>query len=123
MKRYCLTLDLKNEPNLIEEYAEWHKHVWPEIVESIQSSGIVDMEIYKFNNRLFMIMETDSTFSFEKKASMDAGNKKVQEWESIMWKYQKGIPGAKEDEKWMVMEEVFLLKNAIAETRKVLNHG
>lgn len=62
-----------------------------------------------------MIMETHSTFSFEKKAFMDAGNKKVQEWESIMWKNKKRIPGAKEDEKWMVMEEVFSLKNASVE--------
>lgn len=122
MKRYCLTLDLKNEPNLIKEYAEWHKHVWPEIVESIKSTGIVDMEIYKFNNRLFMIIETDSTFSFERKACMDAQNKKVQEWEDIMWRYQKGIPGATEGEKWMLMEEVFSLKDATAGLPKVINH-
>ena len=80
------------------------------------------MEIYKFHNRLFMIMETDYTFSFEKKASMDAENKKVQEWENIMWKYQKGIPGTKEGEKWMLMEEIFSLTKSDSEIVNVLNH-
>lgn len=107
MKRYCLTLDLKDEPDLINEYTEWHKNVWPEVVANIKKAGVIDMEIYRFNNRLFMIMETDNSFSFERKAVMDEQNSKVQEWETIMWKYQKGIPGAKEGEKWMLMNRIF----------------
>jgi len=123
MKRYCLTLDLKDEPGLIEEYTEWHKNVWPEVVSNIKRSGVTDMEIYRLNNRLFMIMETDNSFSFEKKAMMDAADTKVQEWEETMWKYQKGIPGARDGEKWMLMTKIFSMCEQIhAENLEELNH-
>jgi L-rhamnose mutarotase len=109
MKRYCLTLDLKDDPALISEYEAYHKEIWPEIRDSITASGIVDMEIYRFSNRLYMIMEVNDEFSFEKKGAMDAGNEKVQEWETLMWKYQQALPGAKPREKWMLMDKIFEL--------------
>ena len=111
MKRYCLTLDLKNDPTLISEYEKYHEQVWPEILESITSSGIQNMEIYRFHNRLFMIMEVNDTFSFDRKSSMDAVNEKVQEWETLMWKYQQPVPGAKSGEKWIMMDRIFELKD------------
>ncbi|QKJ31286.1 L-rhamnose mutarotase [Mucilaginibacter mali] len=109
MKRYCLALDLVNDPTLIAEYEAYHQNVWPEIKASITTSGITDMEIYRFGNRLFMIMEVDDTFSFERKGAMDAGNLKVDEWEQLMWKYQQAIPGAKPGEKWVLMDRIFKL--------------
>jgi len=109
MKRYCLALDLVNDPALIAEYEAYHQNVWPEIKDSITGAGITDMEIYRFGNRLFMIMETDATFSFDQKGAMDAANKKVQEWEQLMWKYQQAIPGAKPGEKWVLMDRIFKL--------------
>ncbi|HMI00832.1 MAG TPA: L-rhamnose mutarotase [Pedobacter sp.] len=109
MKRYCLTLDLKDDPALISEYEEYHKEIWPEIRASITTSGIVDMEIYRFSNRLYMIMEVNDEFSFEKKGAMDAGNGRVQEWETLMWKYQQAVPGAKAGEKWVLMDKIFEL--------------
>ncbi|HEY1872264.1 MAG TPA: L-rhamnose mutarotase [Chitinophagaceae bacterium] len=109
MKRYCLALDLKDDELLIAEYEDHHKKIWPEILRSIKNSGIHDMEIYRINNRLFMIMETNDDFSFERKAAMDAANKKVEEWEELMWKYQQAIPGSKPGEKWRMMEKIFTL--------------
>ena len=109
MKRYCLALDLKDDPQLIGEYEAYHRAVWPEIKESIVASGILDMEIYRYGNRLFMIMEVDERFSFEQKAAMDAGNEKVQEWEALMWKYQQAVPGSAPGEKWVLMEKIFEL--------------
>lgn len=108
-KRYCLALDLIDDQKLIAEYEQWHQQVWPEIKESIRSASIIDMEIYRLENRLFMIMETDSTFSFERKSKMDSVNTKVQEWEQRMWNYQQPLPWAKPGEKWMLMEKIFSL--------------
>lgn len=105
--KYCLTLDLKEDGNLIAEYELYHQKVWPEIIDSIKSSGISNMEIYRIFNRLFMIMETDQTFSFDKKNAMDNSNPKVQEWENLMRKYQQALPGAKPGEKWMLMDKIF----------------
>jgi L-rhamnose mutarotase len=107
VKRYCLALDLKNDARLIAEYDSYHQNVWPEILKSIHDSGIEQMEIYRLGNRLFMIMEVDDFFSFEKKRKADEVNPKVQEWETLMWKYQQALPGAKPGEKWMLMDRIF----------------
>lgn len=107
--RYCLTCDLKDDDQLRAEYKEYHKKVWPEIIESIKSAGIVDMQIYLLVNRMFMIMECDESFDPNKKAEMDANNSKVQEWEELMWNYQQALPWAKEGEKWMLMNKIFQL--------------
>jgi L-rhamnose mutarotase len=109
MIRYCLALDLVNDATLIAEYEAYHQSVWPEIKDSITTSGITDMEIYRFGDRLFMIMEVNDTFSFDDKGAMDAVNPKVQEWEQLMWKYQQAIPGAKPGEKWVLMDRIFKL--------------
>ena len=109
MKRYCLALDLVDDKGLIAEYEAYHRAVWPEIKKSIQDAGILQMEIYRFTNRLFMIMEVSDTFSFEQKAAADVSNAKVQEWEQLMWKYQQAIPGTKPGEKWVLMDKIFSL--------------
>ena len=109
MPQYCLTVDLKNDSQLIKEYEEYHQNVWPEIIASIKEAGISNMEIYRFQNRLFMIMETTDDFSFDKKQKLDNQNQKVQEWETLMWKYQQALPGAKPGEKWKLMDKIFQL--------------
>src|SRR5215467_2491971 len=114
-KRYCFTLNLKDDPGLIAEYRRYQEKVWPEITRSIRASGIVDMEIYLLGTRMFMIMEADETFSFEKKAKADAANPKVRQWEELMWKFQKPLPNAKPGEKWMRMERIFTLEAASGE--------
>jgi L-rhamnose mutarotase len=110
-RRFCLTLDLKDDPNLIEEYKRYHHKVWPEITRCIKDSGIEDMEIYLRGTRMFMIMEVNDSFSFEAKGKADQGDPKVQEWENLMWKFQKPLAGAKPGEKWMPMERVFKLES------------
>ncbi|MES2776061.1 MAG: L-rhamnose mutarotase [Bacteroidota bacterium] len=109
MNRYCLALDLVDDPALIAEYEAYHQNVWPEIKKSITDAGIINLDIYRTGNRLFMIIDTDETFSFERKAAMDAANPKVQEWEALMWKFQLALPWAKEGEKWIFMDKIFEL--------------
>lgn len=110
MQRHCLTLDLKNDPDLIHEYIKFHENVWPEIQNSIKKSGIINLEIYNLGNRLFMIIEAEADFSFEKKSKLDAENAKVQEWEKLMWKFQQALPESKPGEKWILMNKIFELK-------------
>ena len=107
--KYCFSLDLKNDDELISAYKAHHEDVWPEIIKSIKDSGIISLEIYLVDNRLFMIMEVNNTFSFEKKKTMDSKNSKVQEWETLMWKYQQALPMSKTNEKWRLMKQIFQL--------------
>ena len=105
--RYCLALDLVNEEEKIAAYEAYHEEVWPEIIDSIKLSGIQSMEIYRVENRLFMIMETDASFSFEAKSLADINNPKVQEWEKLMWNYQQALPSSQPGEKWRLMDKIF----------------
>lgn len=110
MRRYCLALDLQDDPELIAEYKRYHEHVWPEITSSIRDAGILDMQIYHLGTRLFMIMEVSDHFSFQAKRAADLADPKVQEWERLMWKFQKPLPQAKPGEKWLLMEKIFQLE-------------
>lgn len=107
MKRYILTLDLKDDLALIEGYKARHQNVWPEIKASIKDSGVESMNIYALGNRLCMIMEVSDDFSFERKARMDAENPIVREWEALMLKYQHPLQNTVGTEKWQLMEEIF----------------
>jgi len=106
-RRYALALDLADDPKLIAEYERYHVRVWPEIEATFRAAGIDRMEIYRTGNRLFMIMEVSPAFSFEAKAAADAANPKVQEWEQLLWAYQKALPWAKAGEKWILMDRIY----------------
>ena len=112
--RYCLTLDLKDNPELIKEYRFWHEgnHIWPEIPKGIREVGITDMEIYLLGTRLFMIMETKPDFDFDKQMGKLSDLPRQKEWEAFVSKYQRTSADAKSSEKWKLMERIFKLAGA-----------
>lgn len=110
-QRHILFCDLKNDPALIEKYKEYHApgNAWPEITESIVSSGITGMEIFLAGNRLVMIMTTTDDFDPAAKAAADASSPKVQEWETLMDTFQQRLPFAEDGVKWVEAEGIFSL--------------
>jgi len=106
-KRYCLCLDLKDDAALISQYEDHHRHVWPEILQSLKDAGILSAEIYRWQNRLSMILETKPEFTFENKSALDQKNPKVMEWEGLMWQYQQSLPGVEDGSKWQLMDKIF----------------
>jgi L-rhamnose mutarotase len=109
MRTYYLILDLKEEPDLINSYEQHHREVWPEVKNSIREAGILDMEIYKFRNRLMMKMDVVDGFDFSKKAELDAANSVVQKWEALMLQFQRPFEDVLPGEKWMPMKCIFKL--------------
>jgi L-rhamnose mutarotase len=109
-RRFCFALDLKDDPALIAEYRNTTRQSGPRSRESLKDSGIEDLEIYLIGTRMFMIMEANQNFSFEKKAEADAQDPKVQAWEQLMWGFQQALPEAKPGEKWLRMERIFKLE-------------
>lgn len=107
MQRHCLALDLKPDPVSVAEYEAWHRAVWPEVLDSLRAAGIERLEIYRVEHRLFMILEAGDGFSFAEKAALDAANPRVQEWETLMWRYQQALPTARPGEKWIICERIF----------------
>ncbi|AWB67413.1 L-fucose mutarotase [Saccharobesus litoralis] len=113
--RYCLAVDLNDDEQLIAEYIEYHKpeNAWPQITQNMRELGILDMEIYLLGDRLFMIMETTPEFDPNQAPLTEEGRLKSEEWEQLMWKYQKPLKWAKPGEKWVKMEKIYDLKNAL----------
>jgi L-rhamnose mutarotase len=110
-RRYALALDLADDPRLIAEYERHHAAVWPEIERRIRAAGIERLEIYRTGNRLIMVMEVTPSFSFDAKAAADAADPQVQEWERLMWTYQRALPWAKPGEKWVLMDRIYELRH------------
>jgi L-rhamnose mutarotase len=110
-KRYCLTLDLKNDSTLVSQYKYWHmnEHIWREIPKGIREVGIVDMQIYLLGTRLFMIMDTTPEFDFEKDMAKLSVLPRQKEWEAFVAKFQQSLPGARSSEKWKLMDRIFKL--------------
>ncbi len=110
-KRYCQTLELKNDPKLIEMYKKRHTkgEVWQEVLEGIRQVGILDMEIYLLGTKLFMIVETPRQFNWDN--AFEKLNKlpRQQEWEDYMSIFQQSNPNATSTEKWTLMERIFHL--------------
>jgi len=110
-KRYCQTLDLKNDPELIAEYVERHSEAkrWHEIVEGIREVGILEMDIYLLGTRLFMIVETAEDFDWDTAFARLATLPRQAEWEDYMSIFQVSKPGATSAEKWQLMDRIFAL--------------
>lgn len=109
MKRYCQTLNLVDDPELIEKYCEAHAHVWPEIQEGIRSVGILDMQIYRLDTKLFMICDTVDDFDWEKDNARLAMLPRQAEWEAYVAQFQGSRPDAPSTEKWHLMDKIFEL--------------
>lgn len=110
VKRYCQILTLKDDPELIEEYKEWHAKVWPEVLEGIKKVGVLDHEIYINGNTLFMILVVPNDFDFDEQMSKLATLPRQAEWEQFMSKFQNTGSSASSADKWTRMERIFKLK-------------
>lgn len=108
-KRYCKTLELRNDPLLIEEYKKIHKPeaAWPEITQGMSEVGILDMELYLHKTRLFMIMDTVEDFDHDKAMKELAQKPRQSEWEAFVSRFQKSSSDATADEKWQLMERIY----------------
>lgn len=107
MKRYCQTLTLVDDPELIEKYVEVHSHVWPEVIAGQRQVGVLDMQIYRHGRKLFMIMDTEDDFDFERDMARLATLPRQAEWEAHVARFQGCAADARSDEKWQLMEKIF----------------
>ncbi|GAC96490.1 hypothetical protein PHSY_004070 [Pseudozyma hubeiensis SY62] len=113
VRQEVLLLDIAPDANLIKQYIDHHApgNVPPAIVDSIRypGSGVLNMRIFHFADRLVMIMDVEDDFSFEKKAASDGGNPDVDRWETLMENFQREIkdPEGKQTGKWKRAELCF----------------
>lgn len=109
IKRVCLTLDLKNNPVLIKEYEKYHsiEGHWMEISQGIKKAGIIVMDIYRVDNRMFMICEVPNDKDFDIVWESMAKYPRQSEWGELMQKFQQAIPG--QEFGWIKMKRIYSL--------------
>lgn len=107
MKVFAQALDLKDDPEIIEKYKEYHRNVWPDVLQSIRELGIERMRIWLVGRRMFMLMETRDDYDPASLMEYAEKNPKAGEWNELMMTYQEKVPGAGPDEWWASMELVF----------------
>lgn len=108
MTRYCLLLDLRDDPALIAEYERQHAAVWPEVIAHLREAGVVNMTIWRLGCRLTMLLEAGPDFSFNRLHELEQCNPRIQEWETLMARYQMSSPEAG-SEKWQLATPLFEL--------------
>lgn len=110
-KRYCQTLDLRDEPELIVAYKQLHSKegIWQETLDAIHAAGVLEMEIYLLGTRLFMIVEMPANLDWAAAMQKMGQMPKQKEWEALTAQYQKADPNAGSAEKWQLMERIFHL--------------
>ena len=110
MKRYCQMLELVDDDERIRKYVEVHAHVWPEIMAGQKEVGILDMQIYRYGNKVFMICDTVDEFDWERDMARLATLPRQAEWEAYVARYQGCDPSAPSAAKWHLMDKIFQLK-------------
>jgi L-rhamnose mutarotase len=105
--RRCFALDLVDDAALIAEYCRMHEpgSVWPRVIDHIRLQGIEAMQIWRRDDRLFMIMETAD--DYPRPVSSVELQQANQQWEALMASFQRRVEGALPEEKWAAMHCIF----------------
>jgi L-rhamnose mutarotase len=114
LRRECLAVDLRDDPEVIASYRYWHRPGGPpaEVTRSLRDAGIAALDIYLLGNRLFMVVDFTPDYSPGAKAAADAGNPDVQAWNALMDGLQQALPFAGTDPasgKWRPLEHIYSL--------------
>jgi L-rhamnose mutarotase len=124
MKFYGLTLNLKDDPQIIAQYKEYHRNPWPEPLAGLGEVGVLDMKIFLLGRRMFMYMTT--TDDFDPHTAFDGYTEKypkAADWDALMRTFQEKVPEAGEGEWWAQMEPVFDLQLHLPDDGKTNDAG
>ena len=108
MKRFARTVLLKDDPEIISRYENYHAHPFPEVNAGLRAVGVERMYIYRYGRQLFMFMETRDDFAEADLAGYTA-HPRAQEWDTLMTGFQETVPGAPAGSTWVDMKEVYAL--------------
>ena len=115
MKEIAFALDLKDDPDTIRKYCDWHGKVWPQIMRGMAAFGVLGQHIYLIGNRLFMVLQVEDEFDYRR----DFGRyleetPRAKEWDSVMCGFQQPVPWVRDGDWWAPMERVYDLNAQLA---------
>lgn len=108
-KRFCQTMDLKDDAALIAKYIEAHDepHFRPEVLQGMREVGIMEMEVYITGNRLVMIVDAPEDFNWDEAMARLATLPGQEDWEAYVAQFQQCDANATSDQKWQMMDRIF----------------
>jgi len=114
MKSFAQALDLKDDPQLIASYVEWHQKVYPEVLRALQTIGITKMKIFLLGTHLFMYYEAPD--DFDPQRDFQAYTKltpRANEWDEFMRTFQQKVAEAGPNDWWTPLRQVFDLQSQL----------
>ena len=107
MNSFAQVLDLKDDPEVIAKYEEYHRNVWPEVIEALKGIGILRMEIFRNENHLFMYCTAKDDFDPKRDFQSYTATPRAEEWNDLMMNYQQKVPNAGPDDWWLPLSLAF----------------
>lgn len=110
MQRVCFQLQVK--PERLEEYAERHRAVWPEMLQALKRSGWHNYSLFLREDGLLIgYVEVESLTAAQ--AAMDAEDINAA-WQEQMGEFFIDLDGARPDTGFLELQEVFHLEDQLA---------
>lgn len=109
-----MTTELIKDSAVYALYDSLHSKegVWPALKKANIASGINEIKIYRFDNRVVMLFSFPSNADQVKMDSLYlAADVKVQEWNSLMSSLQRSLPGVDTTQKWVPMKLIHHYSN------------
>ncbi len=107
-RRLCLALDLIDDADLIAGYEAAHAPgaAWPEVTQGIRESGFLSLEIWRAGDRMVMVAEVDDDGPRPLRPELQPIDDR---WQAAMARFQKPLPFANRDQKWVPMSRIYSL--------------
>ena len=105
-----MTLNLKDDPETIRQYVEYHRRVWPEVKSSLRSIGLHNIRIFLKGRRLFMCGEAGEGFDPSRDLAAYLRDDRTKEWDALMRTFPEPVPEAVPEEWWSPMDEIFAME-------------
>jgi L-rhamnose mutarotase len=110
MARYCFTLQVR--PELLDEYREQHRAVWPDMLAALRDSDWRDYSIFARPDGLIVgFVESDDLVAAQRAMAATEVNAR---WQAAMSRYFVGLDGRGPDESFVLLDEIFNLDDQLA---------
>jgi L-rhamnose mutarotase len=107
LKYFGFTINVKDDPQAIEQYKAYHRAVWPEVLEHARNAGILKTRIFLLGRSLFLYIETTDEFDLSNTlVPQTEDHPRRQEWDALMRGLMEKVPEAQAEEWWAQMELV-----------------
>jgi L-rhamnose mutarotase len=106
VNRYCFCLQV--QPDKLDEYAERHRDVWPEMQAALRDSGWHNYSLFlRPDGLLIGYVEAEDLDAAQQAMAATEVNTR---WQAEMTGFFAGIDGRPPDESFQLLPEIFHLK-------------